>query len=175
MADLVFLDMQMPEMDGFQVISEVSANEMPVTIFVTAHGRFALRAFNTNAIDYLLKPFGKERFERALGRAKQRLAGKLDHDEVRRIISSLEQLAAERKHPDRLAIPKNGRILSLREGSSERYGEFSRRERVHLWRSSRTGEWHCDSPSNLRYGWQILKLQPAIPATITTVRSAVQY
>jgi two-component system LytT family response regulator len=109
--DLVFLDVQMPEMDGFQVISKVSAKEMPVTIFVTAHDRFALRAFDTNAIDYLLKPFGKERFERALSRAKQRIAGKLDHGEVRRIISSLERLAAERKYPDRLAIPKNGRIL----------------------------------------------------------------
>jgi two-component system LytT family response regulator len=109
--DLVFLDIQMPEMDGFEVISEIGADEMPVTIFVTAHDRFALRAFDTNAIDYLLKPFGKERFERALARAKQRIAGKLDHDEVRRIISSLERLAAERKHLDRLAISKNGRIL----------------------------------------------------------------
>lgn len=109
--DLVFLDIQMPEMDGFQVMSTVGANEMPVTIFVTAHDRFALRAFDSNAIDYLLKPFGKERFERALARAKQRITGKLDHDEVRRIISGLERLAAERKHPERLAIPKNGRIL----------------------------------------------------------------
>ena len=109
--DLVFLDVQMPEMDGFQVIATVGANEMPVTIFVTAHDRFALRAFDSNAIDYLLKPFGKERFERALARAKQKIAGKLDQDEVRRILSSLEWFAAERKHPDRLAIPKNGRIL----------------------------------------------------------------
>jgi two-component system, LytTR family, response regulator len=109
--DLVFLDVQMPEMDGFQVISKMSANEMPVTIFVTAHDRFALRAFDMNAIDYLLKPFGKERFERALARAKQRIAGKLDHDEVRRIVASLERLAAAGKHPDRLAIPKDGRIL----------------------------------------------------------------
>lgn len=109
--DLVFLDVQMPEMDGFQVIGKVGANEMPVTIFVTAHDRFALRAFDTNAIDYLLKPFRKERFERALARAKQRIAGKLDHGEVPRIISSLERLATARKHPDRLAIPKNGRIL----------------------------------------------------------------
>jgi two-component system, LytTR family, response regulator len=109
--DLVFLDVQMPEMDGFQVISEIGADEMPVTIFVTAHDGFALRAFDSNAIDYLLKPFGKERFERALARAKQRMAGKLHHDEVRRILSSLERLAAKRRHQDRLAIPKNGRIL----------------------------------------------------------------
>jgi two-component system, LytTR family, response regulator len=110
--DLVFLDVQMPEMDGFQVIGTVGANEMPVTVFVTAHDRFALRAFDSNAIDYLLKPFGKERFERALARAKQRIAGKLGyHDEVRRIISSLERLAAAQRHLDRLAIPGNGRVL----------------------------------------------------------------
>ena len=111
--DLVFLDVQMPEMDGFQVLSKVGAAEMPVTIFVTAHDRFALRAFDVNAIDYLLKPFGSERFERALARAKQRIAGKVDRDEVRRILAGLEQLAAAQKFTDRLSIPKNGRILFI--------------------------------------------------------------
>jgi two-component system LytT family response regulator len=109
--DLVFLDVQMPEMDGFQVLSEVGASEMPATIFVTAYDRYALRAFDANAIDYLLKPFGKERFERALTRAKQRIAGEHNYDEVQRIISSLERLAAAQTYPDRLAIPKNGRVL----------------------------------------------------------------
>jgi two-component system, LytTR family, response regulator len=109
--DLVFLDIQMPEMDGFQVLSEVGANEMPVTIFVTAYDRYALRAFDANAIDYLLKPIGKERFERALNRAKQRIAGELKHDEVHRIISSLERLATAQTYADRLAIPKNGRVV----------------------------------------------------------------
>jgi two-component system LytT family response regulator len=108
--DLVFLDIQMPEMDGFQVLSKIGADQMPVTIFVTAHDRFALRAFDANAIDYLLKPVGKERFERALDRAKQRIAGKADGDEVQRIISALGRAAAN-KYPNRLAIPKNGRIM----------------------------------------------------------------
>ena len=109
--DLVFLDIQMPEMDGFRVLSEVGANKMPVTIFVTAYDRYALRAFDANAIDYLLKPIGKERFERALTRAKQRIAGRLNDDDAHRIISSLERFAAARTYPDRLAIPKNGRVL----------------------------------------------------------------
>jgi two-component system LytT family response regulator len=109
--DLVFLDVQMPEMDGFQVLSEVGANEMPVTIFVTAYDRYALRAFDANATDYLLKPIGKERFERALTRANHRIAGRFNCDEVHRIISSLERLAAARIYPDRLSIPKNGRVL----------------------------------------------------------------
>jgi len=108
--DLVFLDIQMPEMDGFQVLSEIGATEMPATIFVTAYDRYALRAFDANAVDYLLKPVGKERFERALTRAKRRVAGELKPDEVHRILSSLERLAAQ-TYPDRLAIPKSGRVL----------------------------------------------------------------
>jgi two-component system, LytTR family, response regulator len=109
--DLVFLDVQMPEMDGFQVLSEIGTNEMPVTIFVTAYDRYALRAFDANAIDYLLKPIGKERFERALTRAQHRIAGQFNCDEVHRIINSLERLAVARIYPDRLSIPKNGRVL----------------------------------------------------------------
>jgi len=108
--DLVFLDVQMPAMDGFQVLTEVGANHMPVTIFVTAYDRYALRAFDANAIDYLLKPVGKDRFDRALTRAKRRIAGELKHDEVQRIISSLERLNAVHNYPERLAIPKNGRV-----------------------------------------------------------------
>ena len=109
--DLVFLDIQMPEMDGFQVLSKIGADQMPVTIFVTAHDRFALRAFDANAIDYLLKPIGKERFERALERAKQRIAAKAHGAEVQRILSAVGQRAAANKYPNRLAVPKNGRIM----------------------------------------------------------------
>lgn len=108
--DLVFLDIQMPEMDGFQVLSRIGARHMPVTIFVTAHDRFALRAFDANAIDYLLKPFGKNRFERALSRAKEHIIGKLKESDVNRIIASLERLATSDKRTDRLSIPGNGRI-----------------------------------------------------------------
>ena len=68
--DVVFLDIQMPEMDGFQVVEEVGAGRMPVTIFVTAYDKHALRAFEAHALDYLLKPFDHDRFNTALQRAK---------------------------------------------------------------------------------------------------------
>ena len=68
--DVVFLDIQMPEMDGFQVVAEVGAMRMPVTIFVTAYDKHALRAFEAHALDYLLKPFDYDRFDTALQRAK---------------------------------------------------------------------------------------------------------
>lgn len=73
--DLLFLDIQMPKLDGFEVLELIGA-EMAI-IFATAYDQHALRAFEVHAVDYLLKPFGTERFEQALIRAKQRLGGKL--------------------------------------------------------------------------------------------------
>ena len=73
--DLIFLDVQMPELDGLEVIAAVGAAAMPLTVFVTAYDEHAIRAFEANALDYLLKPFSDERWEAALSRAKAR------HDE----------------------------------------------------------------------------------------------
>jgi len=73
--DLVFLDIQMPKLDGFEVL-ELIGTDMAI-IFATAYDQHALRAFEVHAVDYLLKPFGAERFEQALARAKQRMSGKL--------------------------------------------------------------------------------------------------
>ena len=72
--DLVFLDVQMPGIDGFGVIEGIGADKMPTVIFVTAYDEYALRAFEVHAIDYLLKPFGPERLRDALVRARERLA-----------------------------------------------------------------------------------------------------
>jgi two-component system, LytTR family, response regulator len=71
--DIVFLDVQMPEVDGFGVIEAIGNDQMPPTIFVTAYDRFALKAFEADAVDYLLKPFGTKRYEQAITRAKTRL------------------------------------------------------------------------------------------------------
>ena len=71
--DIVFLDVQMPGLDGFGVIDALGPENMPVTVFVTAYDRFAVQAFETDAVDYLLKPFGDMRFENTMDRAKARL------------------------------------------------------------------------------------------------------
>ncbi len=71
--ELIFLDIQMPELNGFEVLEAIDAEPMPVIIFVTAHDKFALRAFEVHAVDYLLKPFDRERFESALHRALQQV------------------------------------------------------------------------------------------------------
>src|SRR5438552_18917163 len=67
--DLVFLDVQMPELSGFEVLAEIKGGPMPAIVFVTAHDSFALQAFDVHAVDYLLKPFDRERFQTALHRA----------------------------------------------------------------------------------------------------------
>jgi len=109
--DLVLLDVQMPEMDGFEVVRRIGPDRMPALIFVTAYDRYALRAFETNAIDYLLKPVAQVRFERALVRAKQRIAEKSKDDVVRRLIATLEQMKRNDEYLARLPVSRNGRIL----------------------------------------------------------------
>lgn len=109
--DLVFLDVQMPEMDGFSVIKEVGAERMPDVVFVTAHDRYAIRAFEINAIDYLLKPVTEERFTQALRRAKERLQVKPADDANRQILSLLETMASPRRYLKRLAVRSAGKTI----------------------------------------------------------------
>jgi two-component system LytT family response regulator len=112
--DLVFLDVQMPEIDGFEVLRRIGVEQMPAIIFVTAFDRYALQAFDANAIDYLLKPFGKERFERALARAKTHIGGHRNHDEARRILAGLEQVGINLGYSERLPVAENGRITFVK-------------------------------------------------------------
>src|SRR4029077_2862769 len=87
MPDLVFLDVQMPGMDGFEVLDRVASTWLPIVVFVTAHDRFALKAFETHALDYLLKPFTRDRFKAALERARAAFANAADPPAHRGIVS----------------------------------------------------------------------------------------
>jgi two-component system LytT family response regulator len=109
--DLVFLDVQMPEMDGFAVVAEVGAERMPAVVFVTAHDRYAIQAFEINAIDYLLKPVTAERFRQALARAKDRLNARPAGDASRQILSLLETIASPRRYLKRLAVRSAGKTV----------------------------------------------------------------
>src|SRR5215472_1503995 len=109
--DLVFLDVQMPEMDGFAVVREIGAEQMPAVVFVTAHDQYAIQAFEINALDYLLKPVTEERFDKALMRAKGRIRSNLAADSTRQIIGLLETIASPRIHPKRLAVRSAGKTL----------------------------------------------------------------
>jgi len=112
--DLVFLDVQMPELDGFGVVNRIGVERMPATIFVTAYDQYALAAFDANALDYLLKPFGKPRFERALTRAKERLAAAPDRAAMQSLVRAMESVASRREYVDRLAVAENGRIIFVK-------------------------------------------------------------
>jgi len=105
--DLVFLDVQMPELDGFGVLRTVGAEHMPPVIFVTAHDRYAIQAFEVNAIDYLLKPATRERCSQALARVRERISHGADNQHV---LSLLQQLAAAPKYLARVALRSAGRI-----------------------------------------------------------------
>jgi two-component system LytT family response regulator len=109
--DLVFLDVQMPEMDGFQVVQEVGAENMPAVVFVTAHDRYAIQAFEINAIDYLLKPVTEERFAQTLERAKARLNPAEPESSSRQILSLLETIASPRRYLKRLAVRSAGKTV----------------------------------------------------------------
>jgi two-component system LytT family response regulator len=105
--DVVFLDVQMPDMNGFDVVRQVGAAAMPDVIFVTAHDHFAIRAFDINALDYLLKPVAEERFAEALSRTRARLKGRGDDSE--RIVSLLQTLASPPRTLTRMAVRSAGR------------------------------------------------------------------
>jgi two-component system, LytTR family, response regulator len=95
--DLLFLDVQMPEMDGFAVLRTRGADRMPAVVFVTAHDQFAVRAFEAHAIDYLVKPLNVERFEAALGRVRERLRLMQAADLARKLAALLAAERAERE------------------------------------------------------------------------------
>lgn len=90
--DLVFLDVQMPFADGFAVVEEISPERMPAVIFVTAYDRYAVRAFELHAVDYLLKPFENERLLAAVGRARARLDDRRDGETGRKLTALLREL-----------------------------------------------------------------------------------
>jgi len=105
--DLLFLDVQMPEMDGFEVIRARGADRMPAVVFVTAHDQFAVRAFEAHALDYLVKPLHVERFEAALRRVRERLRLMEAADLAARLTALLDAEKAERGKcgVERLVVP----------------------------------------------------------------------
>ena len=140
--DLVFLDIQMPEVDGFEVLRRLPPEHRPVIVFVTAYNQFAVEAFECAALDYLLKPFNDERFETALGRAK---------DQVRQVAQAGNDLAVEQllsriiqpdKTPNRLALrtPERTIFIDFSEvdwiSSARNYVEVHTGSKAHLVRET---------------------------------------
>ncbi len=110
--ELLFLDVQMPEMDGFAVLRAVGPERVPAVVFVTAYDRYALRAFDVHALDYLLKPFDRERFQKALERARAQLGERGTLGD--RLLALPKDVKKVSKHPERFVIKSAGRVFFLR-------------------------------------------------------------
>src|SRR5438876_8357162 len=111
--DIVFLDVQMPEMDGFAVLESIGIERLPEIIFTTAYEQYAIRAFELHALDYLLKPFDQARFRDAIRYAKERFRSERQNDGRMQISALLESIKNKPQYLERLVIKTGGRITFL--------------------------------------------------------------
>ena len=149
--DLVLLDVQMPELDGFEVVQAVGAEHMPPVVFVTAYDEFAVRAFDVHAVDYVLKPIGEERFAEALRRAKEHVRVRSDgsdgggaksgqaHRQMAAFLAEVTAAAtggvgggSQRPPAGRLPIRTGGRVLLLQTAAVDWVDAMDNYVRVHV-------------------------------------------
>ncbi len=124
--DLLFLDVQMPGLDGFEVLARLAPEERPVVVFSTAYDEYALAAFDVHAVDYLLKPFDDDRFEDALERALETLRSRRlreVHDRLRELLAEVAGATEDEGEPreagrylERFAVPERGRLTVVPAG-----------------------------------------------------------
>jgi two-component system, LytTR family, response regulator len=134
--DLLFLDVQMPEVDGFDVLESITPDQTPLVIFVTAYDQYALHAFEVSAVDYLVKPFDRPRFEKALQRAKSRLANERGDELNRQTLALLEELKARSNHIERLVIKAGGRAFFLKTDEIDWIEAEGKYVRLHVGKES---------------------------------------
>jgi two-component system, LytTR family, response regulator len=140
--DLMFLDVQMPEMDGFAVLDAIAEKHLPAIIFVTAYDRYAVKAFDVHALDYLLKSFDRERFDRAVERARGEIARWREGALSERLAGLLEDLESKKQRLTRVVIKAAGRIffLSLDEidwiEAADNYARIHAGREIHLVRQT---------------------------------------
>jgi two-component system LytT family response regulator len=142
--DLVFLDVQMPELDGFGVLSALEGESKPAIVFVTAHDRFALKAFEVHAIDYLLKPFDRERFKKALDRAREQLTRRDTGEIEQKMTALIAGLRNEPKQLDRIPVKSSGRVVLVKTSdidwieAADNYVNLHTGKEAHLHRETMT-------------------------------------
>jgi len=134
--DLLFLDVQMPGMDGFGVLESLGAEVPPAVVFVTAFDSYAVQAFEANALDYLLKPFDAERFHRAFERARDRLRRPETARAPEQFTALLESLNRQRTSAERLAIRADGRVYFVRVADIDWIETASNYVRLHSGKTS---------------------------------------
>jgi two-component system LytT family response regulator len=134
--DLIFLDVQMPRMDGFEFLRSLKPGQLPLVIFVTAHDHYALQAFDVYALDYLLKPFDDERFEKSLRRAKERLFNRAEEPPDRRLLSLLDALQAKPRRRELVLVKAGERAFFIKAGEIDWVEADGKYVRLHAARES---------------------------------------
>ncbi|RJP35186.1 MAG: DNA-binding response regulator [Candidatus Omnitrophota bacterium] len=140
--DLIFLDIQMPELDGFGLIRVIGAENMPAIIFVTAFDQYAIQAFESHAVDYLLKPFNQKRFHAAVERAIDSIQLKRTKAVNQRLIDLLAEMEGQKKSVDRIVVKTSSRILFVKTedidwiGASGNYLEIHSGKNMYLIRET---------------------------------------
>ncbi len=157
--DLVFLDVQMPDMDGFGVVSSLGDGPLPQVVFVTAYNEYAVKAFDVSAVDYILKPFDPERFRAAFQKARSQLEQKSSAESGRRIKALLEEVLGEERasalaerssngngaapvsvprarYLDRLMVKHDGRVFFVKVADVDWFEASGNYVRVHVGRVS---------------------------------------
>lgn len=138
--DLVFLDIQMPGMNGFEVIEAVGVNNMPPVVFVTAYDQYAIDAFEVEAVDYLLKPYHQERFKKSFNRARQQIEAGNEHSAV--IQRLLAEVHKGKKYLQRIMVKKGPRFFFVKTqnilyiSAEEKYVKLHTAEGSHLIRET---------------------------------------
>jgi two-component system LytT family response regulator len=120
--DLVFLDIQMPELGGFDVLRELNPDALPIVIFVTAHDKFALKAFEAHGLDFLLKPLDEDRFHGALQRARTYFEGKQSDSIRRRLVDLVADMPGRSKYISRLMVKSADGAIFLKVGEIDWIG-----------------------------------------------------
>lgn len=134
--DIVFLDVQMPGMDGFEVLQNLSVDQSPIIVFVTAYDKYALKAFEVRAVDYLLKPFDAERFEKAFNRAKAQVLQVNDESVSLKLRTLIDAVRPTQKYLERLVVKSSGRIFFLQVAEIDWIEAADNYVDVHLGRES---------------------------------------
>ncbi len=134
--NLVFLDVQMPQINGFDVLEAVGKEQMPLVIFVTAYDKYAMRAFDVHAVDYLLKPFSISRFREAVQHAKNRLQSESKDEITRRIFALLNELKNKASYLERLTVKTNDCVLLIKVADIDWIEAQDKYVRLHVGRES---------------------------------------
>jgi two-component system LytT family response regulator len=140
--DLIFLDIQMPEINGFEVLQAIPAECMPAIIFVTAYNQHALKAFEVHALDYLLKPFTQDRFKSAVDRARTQLAKNSEPKQNPGLVALVEKLRASQSYLNRFMIKSSNRVVFVKAidvdwiGSAANYALLHVGDKTHIVRET---------------------------------------